>query len=58
MIIGPVLGAIGGELLAGRSLKDGSKAGIGTVVGNIAAFAMKFGLSLCVVAVFLLALAA
>ena len=56
LIVGPVIGAIIGELLAGRSFKAGSKAGIGTVIGGIVAFALKFGLSVCVVAIFFLAL--
>lgn len=56
LIVGPVIGAIIGELLAGRSFKAGSKAGFGTVVGGIVAFALKFGLSVCVVAIFFLAL--
>ena len=61
LIVGPVIGAIIGELLAGRSFKAGSKAGskagFGTVIGGIVAFALKFGLSVCVVAIFFLALA-
>ena len=56
LIIGPVIGAIIGELLAGRSFKAGSQAGFGTVIGGIVAFAFKFGLSVCVVAIFFLAL--
>jgi uncharacterized protein YqgC (DUF456 family) len=52
LIVGPVIGAIIGELLAGRTFKAGSKAGFGTVIGGIIAFALKFGLSVCVVAVF------
>ena len=54
LIVGPVIGAIIGELAAGRSLRDGGKAGIGTVFGGILAFALKFGLSVCVIALFFL----
>jgi len=54
LIVGPVLGAIVGELLAGRSFRDGGKAGVGTVIGGIVAFALKFGLSVCVIAIFAL----
>ena len=54
LIVGPVIGAIVGELAAGRSFRDGGKAGIGTVVGGIVAFALKFGLSVCVIALFFL----
>ncbi|MGJ8649271.1 MAG: DUF456 domain-containing protein [Opitutaceae bacterium] len=54
LIVGPVIGAIIGEMVAGRSFRDGGKAGIGTVVGGILAFALKFGLSVCVIALFIL----
>ena len=54
LIVGPIIGAIIGELAAGRSLRDGGKAGIGTVIGGIVAFALKFGLSACVIALFFL----
>lgn len=54
LIVGPVIGAIIGEMAAGRSFRDGGKAGIGTVVGGIIAFALKFGLSVCVIALFIL----
>ncbi|MFW2480256.1 MAG: DUF456 domain-containing protein [Lentimonas sp.] len=53
LIVGPFIGAIIGELAAGRSFKAGGKAGVGTVVGGIVAFALKFGLSVCVIALFL-----
>jgi uncharacterized protein YqgC (DUF456 family) len=52
LIVGPILGAIIGELAAGRSLRDGGKAGFGTVVGGVIAFALKFGISVCVIALF------
>lgn len=56
LVIGPVVGAIIGELLAGRSIKAGSQAGLGTIIGGIVAFAVKFGLSVCVVALFFISL--
>ena len=56
LIVGPIIGAIIGELLAGRTFKEGGKAGVGTVVGGIVAFALKFGLSVCVVSIFFFAL--
>jgi uncharacterized protein len=56
LIVGPVIGAIIGEIAAGRSFKAGSKAGFGTVVGSVVAFALKFGLSVCVVSLFFLGL--
>lgn len=54
LIVGPILGAVAGELVAGRTLRDGSKAGIGTVIGGILAFALKFGISVFVIAAFFL----
>ncbi|MGB0743734.1 MAG: DUF456 domain-containing protein [Opitutales bacterium] len=56
LIAGPIIGAILGEMYAGRTLKDGSKAGLGTLIGGIAAFATKFGLSVCVVGIFVFGL--
>lgn len=54
LIVGPILGAIAGELAAGRTFRDGGRAGLGTVIGGIVAFALKFGISVCVIALFLL----
>jgi len=54
LIVGPILGAVIGELAAGRTFRDGGKAGIGTVIGGILAFALKFGISVCVIALFFL----
>lgn len=54
LIVGPVIGAIIGELAAGRSFRAGGKASIGTIVGGIVAFALKFGLSVCVIALFVI----
>jgi len=52
LIVGPIVGAILGELAAGRSFRDGGRAGLGAIIGGIIAFALKFGLSLCVVIIF------
>lgn len=52
LIVGPIIGAVIGELAAGRTFRDGGKAGFGTVVGGIVAFALKFGISVCVIALF------
>jgi uncharacterized protein YqgC (DUF456 family) len=54
LILGPIVGAIIGELCAGRTLQAGSKAGLGAIIGGIIAFALKFGFSLLVVALFYL----
>jgi len=57
LILGPIIGAIIGELCAGRTLQAGSKAGVGTIIGGLVAFALKFGLSVCVVTLFYIDLA-
>ena len=54
LIIGPIVGAVIGELAAGRSVREGGKAGVGTVVGGVMAFALKFGISVCVISLFFL----
>ena len=56
LIVGPIVGAIAGELYAGRSWQDGSRAGLGTLIGGAIAFTLKFGLSICVVGIFLFGL--
>jgi len=56
LIVGPIMGAVAGEVYAGRSWRDGSRAGLGTIIGGAVAFGVKFGLSVCVVAIFLLGL--
>ena len=52
LIVGPIAGAVVGELAAGRTFREGGKAGVGTVVGGIIAFALKFGISMCVISLF------
>ena len=56
LIVGPIIGAVVGEVYAGRTWQDGSRAGLGTIIGGAVAFAVKFGLSVCVVGIFLLGL--
>lgn len=56
LIIGPIIGAVVGEICAGRTWQDGSFAGLGTIIGGAVAFAVKFGLSVCVVGIFLFGL--
>jgi len=53
LILGPLVGAIIGELCAGRTFRDGSRAGIGSLIGAAVAFALKLGLSLVVITIFL-----
>lgn len=56
LIVGPIIGAVVGEVYAGRTWQDGSRAGLGTIIGGAVAFAVKFGISVCVVGIFLLGL--
>lgn len=56
LIVGPIIGAVIGEVYAGRTWKDGSKAGLGTIIGGAIAFAFKFGLSVCIISLFFLTL--
>ena len=56
LILGSIVGAIVGELAAGRTWQAGSKAGLGTLIGGLLAFALKFALSLGVIAVFYIGL--
>ena len=56
LVLGPVIGAIGLELLGGRNLKDSGKAGFGTLVGGIVAFVMKFAIACSMAAWFWLGL--
>lgn len=56
LIVGPIIGAVLGELSAGRSWGEGGKAGLGTIIGGLLAFGMKLGLSVCVVLLFFLSL--
>ena len=55
LVLGPVLGAITAELLSDRSLRDAGRAGLGTVVGGITAFVLKFGISCAIIVGFFLA---
>lgn len=45
LFLGPVIGAVLGEMAAGRDLRAGGRAGMGTVVGGLAAFVLKFGIA-------------
>ncbi|WP_309399220.1 DUF456 domain-containing protein [Cerasicoccus maritimus] len=49
LILGPIIGAFLGEISAGRTMKEGGKAGIGTVVGGLVSFAMKFAIALAMI---------
>lgn len=44
LLAGPILGAIAGELINGQKLRHASKAGVGTIVGNLVSFILKLGI--------------
>lgn len=52
IIIGPIVGAIIGELLGGQHLRRAGKAGLGTVVGGLIAFALKLGIICFMIGIF------
>jgi uncharacterized protein len=57
LILGPIVGVVAVELYRSRDLRQASRAGIGTVVGGLIAFALKFGLACLVIAGFFMSLA-
>ena len=53
LIIGPVVGAIAGELVAGKRLVSAGRAGWGTLLGNLAGMLGKLTIGLVMVSWFL-----
>jgi uncharacterized protein YqgC (DUF456 family) len=53
LLVGPLLGAIAGELLAGKRLVSAGRAGWGTVLGNLAGIIGKLVIALAMVCWFL-----
>ncbi|MBL8300093.1 MAG: DUF456 domain-containing protein [Rhodanobacteraceae bacterium] len=56
LILGPFLGALGGELMAGSSLKRAAHIGIGTWLGMLFGTLAKVALAFAMIGVFLFAL--
>jgi uncharacterized protein YqgC (DUF456 family) len=54
LIVGPVVGAIAGELVAGKRLVKAGRAGWGTLLGNLAGMLGKLTIGLVMVSWFLL----
>lgn len=54
LLIGPLLGAVAGELIAGKRLVSAGKAGWGTVLGNLAGIVAKLVIALAMISWFLL----
>ena len=55
LIVGPVVGAIAGELVAGKRLVSAGRAGWGTLLGNVAGMLGKLTIGLVMVSWFLVA---
>ena len=54
LLIGPVVGAIAGELIAGKRLVSAGRAGWGTILGNLAGMIAKLVIALAMICWFLL----
>jgi uncharacterized protein YqgC (DUF456 family) len=54
LLIGPVIGAVAGELIAGKRLVSAGRAGWGTVLGNLAGMVAKLVIALAMISWFLL----
>jgi uncharacterized protein YqgC (DUF456 family) len=53
LFLGPVIGAIAGELIGGKKLIKASRAGWGTILGTLAGVIAKICIGLAMVAIFL-----
>lgn len=56
LLLGPLIGAVAFELIERRPLREAARAGFGTLVGGILAFAAKMMCSLAIIGGFFLAL--
>lgn len=54
LIVGPIVGAVAGELVAGKRLVSAGRAGWGTLLGNLLGMIGKLALALVMVSWFLL----
>ena len=54
LFIGPVIGALAGEFIAGKKLIDAGKAGWGSLLGNLGGMLAKFAIALVMIALFLM----
>lgn len=53
LLLGPVAGAVIGELLRGAQLETGVRSGVGTVLGLLAGAVAKFAIALAMIGLFL-----
>lgn len=54
LLVGPIIGAVAGELIAGKRLVKAGKAGWGTLLGNLAGMIGKLLIALAMIALFLM----
>jgi len=52
IFLGPIIGAIIGELLGGHSMRRASKAGLGTIIGGFIAFTFKVAVNCFMIGIF------
>jgi len=53
LFVGPAIGAVAGELIAGKRMIEASRAGWGSLLGNLGAMVGKLLIALVMIAVFL-----
>jgi uncharacterized protein YqgC (DUF456 family) len=56
LLIGPVIGAIVGEFIAGKRMIDASRAGWGSLLGNLGGMVGKLVIALAMITIFLMTL--
>ena len=54
LFVGPVIGAIIGEVIAGKRMIDAGRAGWGSLLGNIGAMLAKLIIALAMIIIFLM----
>lgn len=55
LIVGPIIGAVAGELIAGKRLVKAGRAGWGTLLGNVGGMVAKLAIGLAMISWFLVA---
>jgi uncharacterized protein YqgC (DUF456 family) len=55
LFVGPVIGAVAGEFIAGKRMIDAGRAGWGSLLGNIGAMLGKLIIALAMITIFLVA---
>jgi uncharacterized protein len=53
LFVGPVIGAVAGEFIAGKRMIDAGRAGWGSLLGNIGAMIAKLIIALAMISIFL-----